>query len=173
MTRTEKPFRWLTDDEQRAWRAYLASTARLQEHLDRVLTAQAGIPHAYYIILAMLSEAPSGGMRMTDLADVLLISKSRLSHAVARLEELGWVRRDSDPNDRRAAFACLTDTGRETLVAAAPTHVTSVVDAVFDRLTQEQVEQLYAISAAMLSSLAPDESADAVLRPQAEAQPAS
>lgn len=123
------------------------------------------MPHAYYIILALLSEAPSGGLRMSELADVLLISKSRLTHSVNKLESLGWVRRDADPTDRRGSFACLTDEGRTVLVATAPTHVASVVDAVFDRLTPEQVEQFYEISAAILGAVAPDESAATVLRP--------
>jgi DNA-binding MarR family transcriptional regulator len=161
----EPPFRWLRDDEQKAWRAYLAASARLQEHLDRVLTADAGIPHAYYIILAMLSEVPSGGLRMSELADVLLISKSRLTHSVNKLESLGWVRRDADPSDKRGSFACLTDAGRSVLTEAAPTHVASVVDVVFDRLTPQQVEQFYEISAVILGALAPEEDAASVLRP--------
>nr|WP_277814843.1 MarR family transcriptional regulator [Galbitalea soli] len=129
------------------------------------------MPHAYYIILAMLSETPSGGLRMTDLADVLLISKSRLTHAVNKLEALGWVRRDADPSDRRGSVACLTEEGRRVLVATAPTHVTSVVDAVFDRLTPEQVEQFYEISSRILEALAPGESPDSVLRPASPGDP--
>ncbi|HEU4849467.1 MAG TPA: MarR family transcriptional regulator [Terrimesophilobacter sp.] len=150
MTSEGKPFRWLDDDEQRAWRAYLAASARLQQRLDRDLQQKSGMPHAYYMILAMLSEAPDRGMRMTDLADLLSSSPSRLSHAIRKLVELGWIRRDDDPDDGRVTWACLTDDGMRVLVEAAPEHVTTVVDALFDRLTPEQVEQLREISAAML-----------------------
>ncbi|GAA3748102.1 MarR family transcriptional regulator [Leifsonia bigeumensis] len=154
MTSEGKPFRWLDDDEQRAWRAYLAASARLQQRLDRDLQQKSGMPHAYYMILAMLSEAPDRGMRMTDLADLLSSSPSRLSHAIRKLVELGWIRRDDDPNDGRVTWACLTDDGMRVLVEAAPEHVTTVVDALFDRLTPEQVEQLREISSAMLQDRA-------------------
>ena len=150
MTKAQQPFRWLNDREQRAWRAYLAASGRLQQRLDRDLQQKSGMPHAYYMILAMLSEAPERGMRMSDLADILSSSQSRLSHAIRKLVELGWIRKDADPEDGRVSYACLTNEGMRVLVDAAPGHVTTVVEAMFDRLTPEQVEQLHAISAAML-----------------------
>ena len=143
-------FRWLNDEEQRAWRAYLTATGRLQQKLDRDLQQKSGMPHAYYMILAMLSEAPEQGMRMSDLAEILSSSQSRLSHAIRKLVELGWIRKDADPDDGRVSYACLTDEGMRVLVEAAPGHVTTVVEALFDRLTPDQVEQLHAISTAML-----------------------
>jgi DNA-binding MarR family transcriptional regulator len=148
---TSETFRWLNDDEQRAWRAYLAATARLQQRLDRDLQQKSGMPHAYYMILAMLSEAPERGLRMTDLAELLSSSPSRLSHAIRKLVDLGWIRKDADPADGRVTWACLTDDGMRVVVEAAPDHVTTVVNALFDRLTPEQVEQLREISAAMLA----------------------
>jgi DNA-binding MarR family transcriptional regulator len=151
MTQEEKPFRWLSEPEQRAWRAYLGATARLQQRIDRDLQQASGIPHAYYMILAMLSEAPERAMRMTDLAELLSSSPSRLSHAIRKLVELGWIRKDADPADGRVAWACLTDEGMSVVVDAAPGHVTTVVGALFDRLTPEQVEQLRTISEAMLA----------------------
>ena len=134
--------RWLTDDEQRAWRALLAFVTRLDDHLDRQLQRDAGMPHAYYQVLAMLSEAPDRTLRMSQLADATTSSPSRLSHAVARLEEKGWVRRDRHPTDRRGALAVLTDDGFEALVAAAPGHVAAVREVLFDRLDEEQVRAL-------------------------------
>ena len=86
---------------------------------------------------------------MTQLADASTSSKSRLSHAVARLEERGWVERPACPTDRRGQIARLTDAGFAALDAAAPEHVDQVRRMVFDRLTPEQVEQLAAISAAI------------------------
>jgi DNA-binding MarR family transcriptional regulator len=137
--------RWLTDDEQRTWRAYLAATQQLQEQLDRELQRDAGMPLAYYQILAMLSEAPGRMLRMSDLAALTWYSRSRLSHAVDRLEEHGWVERRRCPRDRRGAFAVLTDAGLALLVAAAPNHVAGVRRHLFDLLTREQLAQLDAI----------------------------
>lgn len=134
--------RWLTDGEQRAWRAFLAATVAVDEALDRQLRREAALPHAYYQVLAMLSEAPARTLRMSELAARTTSSASRLSHAVARLEERGWVRRERHPTDRRGALAVLTDDGWATLVATAPGHVAAVRAAVFDRLDPRQVDQL-------------------------------
>lgn len=166
MTEENKPFRWLDDREQKAWRAYLVASSRLQEVLDRELQAQSGMPHTYYMILAMLSEAPEHGIKMTELAQVLKSSVSRLSHAVRRLEEAGWIRRDADPADGRVTYACLTPEGLRVLEKAAPGHVTTVVDNVFDRLSDDQVEQLYEISAAIIGAVAPETDPGDVLRPR-------
>ena len=141
-----RPVRWLDDDEQCAWRAFLAATHLLMDQLDRELQAGVGIPHAYYEILVRLSEAPGRAMRMSDLADRCQSSRSRLSHAVARLEERGWVRRETVPSDRRGAVAVLTEAGFAALEAAAPIHVEGVRRHLFDRLTPEQVAALGEIS---------------------------
>ena len=148
MTSTTPPIepRWLDDDEQRAWRAFLRAAAGVDEALDRQLQREAGMPHAYYQVLAMLSEVPDRTLRMSELAGRTTSSASRLSHAVARLEEKGWVRRDKHPTDRRGALAVLTDDGWDALVAAAPGHVAAVRAAVFDRLEPAQVRQLREIS---------------------------
>jgi DNA-binding MarR family transcriptional regulator len=146
--------RWLTDDEQHTWRALLEATRRLDEQLDRELQHNAGIPLAYYTILAMLSEAPDRTLRMSDLAQRTWSSRSRLSHAVDRLEEKGWIIRRSCPSDKRGSFAQLTDTGFGVLEAAAPGHVAGVRRHVFDQLTPSQVEALGAISQQVAQRLA-------------------
>src|SRR5205809_176284 len=99
--------RWLNAEEQQAWRAFLAATRLLFDALDRELQHDAGIPHTYYEILVQLSESPDRTMRMSDLAARSLSSRSRLSHAVARLEEAGWVRRETCPTDKRGQLAVL------------------------------------------------------------------
>jgi len=143
--------RWLTDDEQRAWRGYLESSKVLFDALDRHLQHHRGIPHTYYEILVRLSEAEGRALRMSDLADLTLSSRSRLSHAVARLEERGWVVRRDCPTDRRGQVASLTEAGMTELVAAAPLHVASVRALMIDALTAEQLRQLEAISDAILT----------------------
>ena len=145
--------RWLSAEEERTWRSYLTATRMLAAQLDRELQRDAGMPHAYYEILVRLSDAPGRALRMSELADAAESSRSRLSHAVARLEEAGWVRRESCPTDRRGAFAVLTDTGFARLREAAPGHVEGVRRHLFDRLSSEQVRQLGAISDALAQGL--------------------
>ncbi len=144
--------RWLSFDEQRAWRAFLSATQLLFNVLDSELQRGAGIPHAYYEILVRLSEATDRSLRMSQLADRSTFSRSRLSHAVSRLESLGWVRRTEFPGDRRGQMATLTDEGFAALAAAAPGHVEAVRTMLFDPLTPEQVEQLRAISEAVVTA---------------------
>lgn len=145
--------RWLSEDEQATWRAYLQASQLLFDRLDRELQADQGIPHTYYEILVNLSEAPGRRLRMSELADRCQSSRSRLSHAVARLEEQGWVRREVCDTDRRGQTALLTAEGFSALEAAAPVHVEGVRTHLFDQLTPEQVEQLGAISTAVVEHL--------------------
>jgi DNA-binding MarR family transcriptional regulator len=148
--------RWLEPGELDAWLSYLAATTLLEAELDRQLQRDSGMPHAYYQILAMLSDVPGRTMRMSDLAAITQSSQSRLSHAVARLERQGWVRRVPCPDDRRSTFAQLTEAGFAALAAAAPGHVRTVRRHLIDRLTPEQVEQLRDIGKAVLAGLGVD-----------------
>lgn len=145
--------RWLDQEEQLTWRAFLSATQLLFDQLDRELQRDADIPHAYYEILVRLSESPERTMRMSQLADVTLSSRSRLSHAVSRLEEAGWVERRSCPTDRRGQLAVLTDAGFAALAAAAPGHVESVRTHMFDPLSPQQVAALRDISETLLAPL--------------------
>ncbi|MDX3236371.1 MarR family transcriptional regulator [Streptomyces sp. ME03-5709C] len=147
--------RWLSDEEQRAWRAYMASTQLVADALDRQLQRDARMPHAYYSLLVWLSETPDRRMRMTELAERSKITRSRLSHAITRLEENGWVRRENCPSDRRGQLAVLTDEGFAALAEAAPGHVEAVRDAIFDRLSEEQVRQLGEICRVIAEGLQP------------------
>ncbi|HEY0700749.1 MAG TPA: MarR family transcriptional regulator, partial [Micromonospora sp.] len=106
--------------------------------------------------LVRLSETPGRRLRMTELAEVTGSSRSRLSHAVARLEESGWVRREECPSDRRGQVAVLTDAGYAALAAAAPGHVEGVRRHLFDPLSPAQVDQLRRISEALVDHLGPD-----------------
>ncbi|MFE7548009.1 MarR family winged helix-turn-helix transcriptional regulator [Streptomyces gardneri] len=147
--------RWLTDEEQRTWRAYLHATTLLEDHLDRQLQRDAGMPHVYYGLLVQLSQAPRRRLRMTELARSAKITRSRLSHAIARLEKNGWVVRENCPSDKRGQFARLTDDGTDVLRRTAPGHVTAVRQAMFDRLSPEQMTQLGEIMRVMAEGLEP------------------
>ncbi|OLT40345.1 MarR family transcriptional regulator [Saccharomonospora sp. CUA-673] len=145
----------LTADEQQVWRAFREAVGMLNAHTETQLQREAGMPLAYYEVLVALSETPDQVMRMSDLAVATRSSRSRLSHAVAKMEAEGWVRREACPTDRRGAFAHLTAAGFAAIKAAAPGHVEAVRAAVFDQLTPEQVRQLGEISAAIQQGLMP------------------
>ncbi|MEV5953707.1 MarR family transcriptional regulator [Streptomyces sp. NPDC051987] len=149
--------RWLTDHEQHVWRSYLHATTLLEDHLDRQLQRDAGMPHIYYGLLVGLAEAPGRQLRMTELAMRAKITRSRLSHAVARLEKNGWVRREDCPSDKRGQFAVLTDAGAKVLRRTAPGHVAAVRQALFERLTPEQQQALGEIMQIVAEGLQPDE----------------
>jgi len=144
--------RWLTPQEQAAWRSFMAGCRALFTAVDAQLQRDAGMPLAYYEILVRLSEAPGRALRMSQLAEAASASKSRASHAVARLEERGWVKRADCPTDRRGQVAVLTDEGYAVLAATAPGHVAQVRRSLFDGLTADQVAQLKAIGDTMAAA---------------------
>ena len=145
---------WLSTDEQRAWRSYLEATKVLMDALDRQLQREAGMPHAYYEILVRLSEAEDRSLRMSELADSTLSSRSRLSHAVARLEERGWVVREDCLTDRRGQIARLTDAGFAVLAAAAPGHVAAVRRLMVDALDPEQLAAVAEVGEGIVAAVA-------------------
>jgi DNA-binding MarR family transcriptional regulator len=146
--------RWLSDSEQQVWRAFLAATRRLGEHVEHQLQHDSGMPVTYYTILVELSEAPERTIRMSELAAACHSSRSRLSHAIAKLEGWGWVSRSGCPTDKRGSYAHLTEDGLAALAAAAPGHVEAVREALFDVLTSSQVRALGEICEAVSDGLA-------------------
>jgi DNA-binding MarR family transcriptional regulator len=145
--------RWLDQEEQRTWRTFMLATKKLWEQLEREVDQGTEVPSAYYELLVRLSEAPGRRLRLSDLADQSQSSRSRLSHSLARLDALGWIRREACESDRRGAFAVLTDEGFDALQAAAPVHVESVRTHLFDVLDAEQLSQLRTISSRILEHL--------------------
>jgi DNA-binding MarR family transcriptional regulator len=130
--------RWLNVEEMRAWRAYVVGTALLDAQLNRDLLEEHQLALADYELLVRLSEAPGGQIRMSALAGQVASSKSRISHQIGRMEEVGLVRRQESPGDRRGVLAVLTNHGQEVLRSAAPTHVRSVRDNLFDLLSDQE-----------------------------------
>ena len=117
--------RWLNPSEMKAWRQYIIASRRLLEALDDDLTGH-DLSMADYEVLAQLSDAPDRRMRMSELAEVSMISRSRLSHRIKVMEKAGWVKREACPEDKRGYFAVMTAKGWKAIVAAAPDHVASV-----------------------------------------------
>lgn len=139
--------RWLDDEEQQAWRALLEATQLLWDRLERELDdfeddGHEGLSLPEYEILVRLSEAPERRLRMSQLAEGVVHSRSRLTHTVGRMQMRGLVVREVCPNDGRGVLCVLTDAGVDLLVAAAPTHVTGVRTHLFDRLTPQEVQAL-------------------------------
>ena len=117
--------RWLNPAELKAWRQYIIASRRLLDALDEDLASH-DLSMADYEVLAQLSDAPDRSMRMSELAELAMISRSRLSHRIKVMEQAGWVRREACPDDKRGSFAIMTPKGWKAIVAAAPDHVESV-----------------------------------------------
>lgn len=144
--------RWLTDEQQQAWRRFVEVLVKVPAALEAQLQRDAGLTHMGYIVLFTLSERPDRRLSMSRLAKSVTASLSRLSHVVARLEAQGWVRRERDPDDGRVQIAELTDAGYAKVVDSAPGHADAVQQLVFDRLSPAQVRQLVKLADALLES---------------------
>jgi DNA-binding MarR family transcriptional regulator len=133
--------RWLNPAEMKAWRQYIIASRRLLDALDEDLAAH-DLSMADYEVLAQLSDAPDRSMRMSELAEVAMISRSRLSHRIKVMEQAGWVRREPCPVDKRGSFAVMTSKGWKAIVAAAPDHVESVRTRFLDALDKADQKAL-------------------------------
>jgi DNA-binding MarR family transcriptional regulator len=143
---------WLSDEQQAAWRPFVALLLRLPALLDAQLQKDAGITQFDYLVLSGLSEAPGRSLRMSELAATASSSLSRLSHVVSRLEAKGWVRREPCPGDGRFVNAVLTEEGWRKVEATAPGHVAAVRELLVSTLTREEFAQLGALSAKVLAA---------------------
>ena len=144
--------RWLSASEMKAWRRYIIASRRLLEALDYDLVHHE-LSMADYEVLAQLSDAPDRKMRMSELADVAMLSRSRLSHRIKVMEKAGWVKREPCPIDKRGYFAVMTAKGWKAIVAAAPDHVESVRSRFIDHLTKEDQRVLSEIFERITDSL--------------------
>jgi DNA-binding MarR family transcriptional regulator len=145
--------RWLDDQEQRAWRGYLAMHARLTARLHRQLQVEAGLSLADFDVLVQLTDRPDRRARVLELADALQWEKSRLSHHLSRMQRRGLVTREDCPDDGRGAFIVLTGEGRTAIEHAAPRHVATVRELMFDQLAPDQVTALGDVAEQVLSRL--------------------
>ena len=146
--------RWLTEEEQRAWRGLLRMTSQLNARANRLLQDEYGISLADYEVLVALSEAPEGRLRVFEVTDALAWEQSRVSHQLARMQRRGLITREGCATDARGAFAVLTTVGRATIERAAPAHVEQVRQLVFDELSHEPVSALTEITTRVLDRLA-------------------
>ncbi|MEZ5185759.1 MAG: MarR family transcriptional regulator [Candidatus Nanopelagicales bacterium] len=145
--------RWLSASEQQYWRSWISANLLLRDRLGRDLQRDAGLTLADYEIMVRLSESPRRRMRMSDLAEVTLSSRSRLSHQIDRMQKAGFVDRQECENDRRGYYAVLTDAGYDALVEAAPKHVDSVRRRIVDVLTPEEFAEFGRLNQKLLDAL--------------------
>ena len=136
--------KWLNPREMKAWRSYIIASRRLLDALDSDLSCH-DLSMADYEVLSLLNDAPERRMRMTELADLAMVSKSRLSHRIKVMEQAGWIRREECAEDRRGYWAVMTEKGWRAIVAAAPDHVSSVRTRFIDQLSAKEQESLTAI----------------------------
>ncbi|MCU1475464.1 MAG: MarR family transcriptional regulator [Subtercola sp.] len=149
--------RWLTPEQQHAWKKFISVVELLPGVLDTQLQRDADLTHFEYFTLAMLSEAPNRTLRMTALASLTNATLPRLSHVATRLEKRGYLERSPCPEDRRATNALLTEAGFEKVRTTAPGHVSTVLANVIDPLTPADISDLDRIMGRMLGELDPND----------------
>lgn len=148
--------RWLDDEEQRAWRAYLRMQGRLTAELNRRLQAASGLSLADYDVLVHLTDVPDGRLRPYELQHELHWEQSRLSHHLGRMQKRGLIRREECDEDRRGAYVVLTEAGRRAITEAAPDHVETVRRLFFDTLGPAQIGALHRLAEQVLDRLDAD-----------------
>lgn len=144
--------KWLNPREMKAWRSYIIASRRLLDALDLDLAGH-DLTMADYEVLALLSESPERRMRMTELAELSMLSKSRLSHRMKVMEKIGWVKRQACTSDKRGSWAVMTEKGWKAIVKAAPDHVNSVRNRLIDHLTSKDQDEISKIFERVQSKL--------------------
>ncbi|MEU9343534.1 MarR family transcriptional regulator [Streptomyces sp. NPDC048278] len=152
----EQTVRWLTAEEQHAWRSFVRMHERLMGRLSRLLQAESNVSPADFAVLVELTDVPDGRRRFLDLARALEWEKSRMSHHIARMVKRGLVVRDECPEDGRGAFVVITDEGRAMIEAAAPRHVEAVRELFLDHVTPSELRLLARVSERVVEKLDED-----------------
>ncbi|HEY8455498.1 MAG TPA: MarR family transcriptional regulator [Actinopolymorphaceae bacterium] len=145
--------RWLNPAEDRAWRGYRRMTGLLDLAIYRDLADDAGLSEPDYDVLSSLSETEGHRLRLTELADRMLWSASRVSHHIRRMESRGLVRREGCASDGRGTVICLTKAGLRAIQSAAPGHVESVRRHLIDRLDEREIKVLGDIAEKVIAGL--------------------
>jgi DNA-binding MarR family transcriptional regulator len=133
----------LNDQQLDAWTAFLRAQAELISTLDRELEAEQGLPLTFFDVLAQLSRA-GGRLRMSELADAVLLSRSGVTRVVDRMERAGLVRREACPTDRRSMYTALTPEGRRALKQARPVHLRGVAEHFARHLSDDEAKTITA-----------------------------
>lgn len=148
--------RWLSPDELKAWRSYIDATTRVHQACTTALQADADLTLEDYGILVAMSEAPEIGVRMSELADSVAMSRSGLTYRFDRLAKMAYVTRVACAVDGRASYAVLTEDGRNALEIAAKSHVENVRTYLIDHMTSKEFTALGATLEVVAAALRPD-----------------
>ncbi|MFE3597941.1 MarR family winged helix-turn-helix transcriptional regulator [Streptomyces sp. NPDC059096] len=149
----EQTVRWLTAEEQRAWRGFVRMQEKLIGRLSHLLQTESNVSRADYAVLVELTDVDDGRRRFLDIARALEWEKSRMSHHIARMMKRGLVVREECPEDGRGAFVVITDEGRAMVEAAAPRHVEAVRELFLDNITPAELRLLARISERVVEKL--------------------
>ena len=144
---------WLDDEQQLAWRHYIRGSRALETVLDNEVQTEAGMSLSEFELLSMLSEAPDRALRMSTLAELIVQSRSRVTHTANRLARRGWVERRAAADDGRGVELVLTEAGMEAVVVAAQVHVMSVRRHLVDVLERLELVELGAAMMKVRASL--------------------
>ena len=155
MTPVSKSAKWLTPAEESAWRKYIVASRRMYEALDEDLTSH-GLSLSDYEILVHLSDAKDRSLRMAELAEKTILSRSRLSHRIKYMEGKGWVERQKCDSDKRGTWAVMTTKGWNAIVKAAPDHVESIRNRFIDQISKADQANIAAIFEKVESNLRKD-----------------
>ncbi|WP_116995802.1 MarR family winged helix-turn-helix transcriptional regulator [Desertimonas flava] len=155
---------WLTEREERAWRALQFMQMRLDGELARQLATDSALSYPDYRVLVALTDRPDGRLRLFELAAVLGWEKSRASHHVARMTSRGLVDKEPCDDDRRGAFVVITERGRRELADAAPGHVATVRRLFVDLLSDDQLDSIADVAESVLANLVRREPAASRMR---------
>ncbi|WP_416985187.1 MarR family winged helix-turn-helix transcriptional regulator [Streptomyces sp. T028] len=154
----EENVRWLTTEEQHAWRNFVRLHEKLGGRLSRLLQTESSLSAADFAVLVNLTDVPEGRQRYQDLARTLEWEKSRMSHHIARMAGRGLVVREECLEDARGAFVVITEQGRAAVEAAAPLHVEAVRGLFLDHVTPSELRTLGQISERVVEKLDEDAS---------------
>lgn len=142
----------LTEPFLSAWRSFITAHATLVDLIDRQLVASQRLPLHWYDVLIELFEAPGQRLRLHELASKVVLSRSGLTRLVDRLENAGFLRRETDPSDRRGAFAVLTEAGQEAVRQAWPVYAQGITTYFADHLLQTEAETLISVFTRLLEA---------------------
>jgi DNA-binding MarR family transcriptional regulator len=151
------PVRWLDENEERTWRSFQVMQSRLTALLARDLSAYSSLSYQDYVVLVALTDQPDGSMRLFQLGNLMGWEKSRLSHQVSRMAKRGLVEKRKCGSDRRGAYVCVTQEGRDEISAAAPSHLEAVRRLFIDRLTPAQLAGVSEVAEVVLAAVADEE----------------
>lgn len=149
----DETVRWLTPEEQHAWRSFIRLHDKLRGRLSRSLQAESNVSATDFAVLVELTDVPDGRRRFQELARALEWEKSRMSHHIARMVKRGLVVREECPEDGRGAFVVITDEGRAMIEAAAPRHVEAVRELFLDHVTPAELRTLAQLSERVVEKL--------------------